>query len=868
MDVCKGINAFGFNDSVDGQNVSDIANRPASVILPSERSSESQIRVGKDADESRIEIGCHWPLESQMTSKPNSFHRLPVSLVWENFVNNKDRRGRFGTFYAEEILKAHIDSVCPPSESNQIFRVISIPNSLGTSARERLLRTFGVYRSQVHLLWRPIAAVLGWLSKLNRSDFPTNEQGGWVGVCYLGTDGFEFTRVRLDLSNPDYVIPVRDRPKTSEEIQLNGFDLAGSLGADLGWTSEQSLMWQGLLRLPDVWNRIRQKSSPDEAVLWSTGNHWAVYSPVLPKQEDYGSKVYVPPSDNGGYTVPWVWQLTQRSSKLINQGRWTDVIMGMAKKAFKVQGQWDTEACYGIIICGALAPDITNAVPAWVRLLAQSFQFRTTFIPQVKSISIVLSSDLISLGANVFGTRVLNNRKNGKDVPTYLDVLPQISLYVSNGEELIWQNLFNTSTCCGDETEKNTLDLFSLRRNSSIVDIWLQMSDEDSDEKKVDADNLEASPYRFSRVSFEKTYPNDIPLFLEASMQPSSGFATVMFKPKEERFNDILRQEGVRPNFEEMVVKRESELPVVKRSYPPDSTRKLIDKKMLSGVRYWDTFIESFQRYLDSADTKNLASCLRRNLKVPGKDIQYVINERGEQHLLSEKMINQLIELIENGYERDSKWICVSSWLWEACPKDVRYELRNMMLHQKPNVLNIGYAARVALCSEDYVAVIDSSLRHIKKNQIFKPNLAKALTWMLDFKPKAIEELSHSMKYIYELEYELERYTKQYHLTPFDDMKFSTFQWYPGLLACLLKIRRFQEDFLRKDEDVVRICGELDSLLAAFETFTRYSRRKTRVIKNYKILGPYYQAIKDYLKGCGNNVPIISEDLDEGDEDE
>lgn len=60
----------------------------------------------------------------------------------------------------------------------------------------------------------------------------------------------------------------------------------------------------------------------------------------------------------------------------------------------------------------------------------------------------------------------------------------------------------------------------------------------------------------------------------------------------------------------------------------------------------------------------------------------------------------------------------------------------------------------------------------------------------------------------------------------------------------------------------------MDSLWGAFETFTRYNRRTTRVIKNYEILGRYYQAIKDYLKGCGNNVPIISEDLDEEDEDE
>lgn len=863
MIACKGINAFGFNDSVDGQGVSKVVDRPASVILPSEKTGESRIRVGKDADESRVEIGCHWPLESQMKANSEDFRRLPVSLVWENLVNNKDKRGRYRTFYAEEILKAHIDSIYPPSETNEVFRVVAIPNSLGTAARERLLRSFGVFRNHVHLLWRPIAAVLGWLSKLKRSDLPINEEGGWLGVCYLGADGFEFTRVQIDLSNPDYVIPVRHRPKASESIYLSGFDLAVSLGRDLGWTINQSLMWQGLLRLPDVWNQIRQKSSPKEAVLWSADSQWSVYSPVLSKHEDYGTKMYVPPSDNGGYTVPWVFQLAQRSSKLVDRGRWTDVIVRMAMNAFKVQEQHDSKDCYGIIICGALAPDISNAEPVWVDLLAHVFSFRTSSIPRVKSVNVVLSSDLISLGANVFGTRVLDNRMNGKDIPTYLDVLPQIRLYVSNGERLIWQNLFNTDTCRGDGTENNRLEVFSLCRNSSIVDIWLQMSDEDADEKLIDVENLETSPYRFSRVTFEKTYPKDIPLLLEASMQPSSGFATVMFKPKDGRFNDILRQEGVTLNFEEMVVKRESDLPVVKRSYPPDGARNLIERKDILGVRYWDTYIECFQRYLDSADSKGLANCLRRTMKNSEKTNLYVVNERGVQHLLPTKMMDQLVELIEEWYPYDSNWICVASWLWESCPKDVRDNLRKTVLNEKPNINNIGYMARVASCLDDYEAVFVSALRYIQCQRNFKPYLARALTWMLDLKPTVFEEMARSLKYIYRLEDELELYIRQYDKTPPEMMKVAVFQWYPSLLACLLKTRKYHSKFLRRDEDVERICLELDMLWRTFEIYEKYKGKTLKVNRYRKTLEPYYQAIKDYLKGCGNNVPIISEDLEE-----
>ena len=868
--ISIGVNAFGFNDSVNGVLNTSVPDRPVTLLLRKNNGRRQLPLVGKEAASSRIQTGFHWPEESRLPEQPAHLRRLPVSLLWENLVHVKGRPTMFGLCSTEELIAAHIESVAPYVEGEH--RVISVPNTLSTASQERLLRAFGARRQSVSLLWRPVAAVLGWLNKVPKERIAPNS---WIAVCYLGADGIEFTPLKLDVAHhPSIVVPIRSRPKKSADILYDGFQLAASyLDAERyprRLSKSPANVWQAMLRFPDVWHRLQGRDETPEDAVWSDRGKWTPWMHDLPSY-DFGNTS--PALSYGG--MPFHETFAPQRKKAYPYIRWVDALTKAAHAAFDDFKNDESLHCAGMIVCGGLVPANLSRIPLWLTEIVHSLgilSFRAE--PTYKSCCIA-KEDLISAGARIYGERCLHNLVATEEnrLPTFFDTLPQISLYVSGPDGLFWQKLFNDEICEGGKAAENTLEIFSLQANSQAVEIWLQMSEED--DEAVDAENRESTPYRFSLVTFEKVYPLDIPLKLIARMMPSSGFASVFFKPVDPAYNDIIRSNGVSLNFEEMEPKLGSELPRQKRTYPPEGHRELISTNKVSSI-----FTYRVQTDVDNALVKNDLNVLTRALTrqtrytdQTGAIVRlFVVDETGKQAFFDDKSwkrIRQLIikSAINNAWTKTDMGnvLKAASYLWRGCPSQVRAKLFEELVHRKLKVNTLhmlGYAARVASTQKEFTQFLSAWTKYVRAQTEFKQRYASILTNFIDFQPEAAHFLSKNPSLLTIILEQLNGAMTSIIVGKVKPTSILLYQWLPSLLAALLKVRKWDRNFIGTDNEISYWCGMLSRLKQGFIAYCQANPTKPAVIRSQDILLNYYQAIEDYLKRCGNNVPLLSEDLD------
>ena len=474
MTDCRGLSAFGFNDAVNGDVVAKgphaerfLADRPACVVLPERRLRGSVVLTGAAAARSRVQTGFHWPVESRLPESAGRLRRLPVGLLWERLVASKGRMSEFGGRPVEELLKAHVDAVCPAAEGRR--RVVAIPNLLAVAGQERLLRAFGADRRSVTLLWRPVAATLAWLEEIPRERF---REPGWAGACWMGPDGIEFTPLRLDMDDPRFVVPARSRPRRSADgTRLDGFDLAVSL-ARREMTGDARL-WQALLRMPDFWLGLAGRQAPAEDTVWSDGGSWAVWPGTLdaPDPDDlpaaFGS---VPGTPAAPARLPFAAEIiggrTGEADAQAQAGSWGERLEEAARRAFaSVRG----ERCLGLVVCGPLAP--RGEAPKWLRRLADGLGLVLSERPAPGAVFVERTEDLVSRGARIYGERLEINATlpEVERLPTYLDTFPQIQLCVAAEASLEWRDLFRSDRCVGGRTAESELSIFSLRPGSATV---------------------------------------------------------------------------------------------------------------------------------------------------------------------------------------------------------------------------------------------------------------------------------------------------------------------------------------------------------------------------------------------------------------
>jgi hypothetical protein len=849
MSEIFGINAFGLDDSVNGATDERIKGKPSVII----RGEERNVITGSDAQKSRIHMGLHWPKDAQLPSEKNKLsedlRRYPIAVLWQLLLKNKSKnyRKKIGRFYAEELLKEHIDFLCPFKDNEE--RILTIPNRLSTSSQEHLLRSFGFSRKSTKLLWRPIAAALAWLNELPKSDF--QQKKGWIGVCYLGLDSFEFTPLELDFKDAKYVRPVRSRPVNLTINEASGFDLAAS-DSQLANINE-TMLWQVLLSSPSVWNSIKGEEAEFIQEILSSNHEWRPWNYTQYPQQ-YGQW-----DINTKWPAQKFFGLHRSFSDIYR--KWGHYLTALAKESFK---NLPPNECQGLILCGPLTPRSANRIPEWILNLARSYNINTLKrAPQANTLYLP-SEDILSKGAKIYGERLVAGK------PTYLDTLPEISLYVTDNQSLKWKPLFDQTTCEGGSEVKNTLDIFSLKAGDSDVQVWLRMIEENTDTATND---LENTPYRFSQVFFQKTYPHPIQLALTATMSPSSGFARVFFTPTDRQFKDILGDEnfdGVLLNFEDMEKKLEEDLPVLKLRCPPHGEKEVLTQLDITNNIFAGYLVNQFQHDLLTQNLKDIAIVLGKKQAVYRKINNkyqkinaYLVNQKGDSSVLSSDELDKLKTLIIRRLPYDSDALKTASWLWRGCPAQIRSEIIQNAI-QKATATNIGFASRVADSENDVLTVMQIACYSIQTHsRQMIPMVARALTWMMDFNPKGATVLCQQQKLLYFLLDACEKEIVKQCNAPVITKTINGYQWYISLFATLLKVRNTgMPEFLTSEKEKDNWRTNIELLSMDLKKYAEDPQARKSAARVRDVLLPYYKAILDYLEGCGNNVPILSEDVD------
>jgi len=196
-----GVAAFGLGDTVSSQAgpCQGSGFFLADVVLPQDPL--GALRAGKEAEAERVHSGLSWPKEAQIElGKP--LRRVPVPCAWNLFVEAGDTTARWnvrlGSFpLADRSCRAclHAASRYRRGADDADELVVTIPDHLAEYGQTALLQELRhrLPRSEIRLLWRPVAAALTWLEAV-RGDLGTVDAArDWLAVVYLGADGIECT---------------------------------------------------------------------------------------------------------------------------------------------------------------------------------------------------------------------------------------------------------------------------------------------------------------------------------------------------------------------------------------------------------------------------------------------------------------------------------------------------------------------------------------------------------------------------------------------------------------------------------------------------------------------------------------------------
>lgn len=836
-----GLSAFGLNEAINGQSVfiDELRDRPSSVVLMD----TSTLLSGEEALTSRISTGFHWPEESRVADELDGLTRFLVGVLWQRLLVAGTSVQRWGRFSTEDMLVKHAMRLANLDGREHL--VLAIPNRLSTKRQEGLLRAFAGDRSRVHLLWRPVAATLGWLSKIEREVFT---EDGWVGVIYLGLDGFEATVIDLNTSHPDVVIPVRSRPKRPQHVMLTGFDLAQSVLSHTSLPRGLGIRWQELFRLPNLWRSLQQeapRASSHEECLYSDGHHWRYWPEVQWPLSYDDLAIEMKPlllSELGGER-----QFGQTMGAL----SWGEYFERLTRSFDAQQGR-----CYGFIVTGPLAGRGSRN-PAWVESFARHWHLPIRNTAAAKTVSFT-TDDLISLGAKVYGDRLAYNEEHPEArLPTYYDTLPSIEIYVAKEQELVWKGLFEESVCEGGRSATNTMEnTFSLPPKKTSTEIWLRMLDDAEDEESK-------TPYRLSEVFFERMPDEKVPLTLRAEMQPSSGYATVYFTPSDSRFKNLIRGKGAFLNFDEMTPKTQDDLPEMKLAYPLDRHIPILHRDQLEDA---ESFIKNLFSLANTGPVTEFRELIysRHMVYENGrKAFLNIFNENGEQELFTQKELQRLMDILNYHKDHPTGWYAASSWMWKACPEPVRQAIFcKARSADVPNLNLLGYTFRICVQDIDIQNALALAYKACYNKWAIqgstRTTLEREIARFLNFNPQAVRFLEKHVALKELIMKRIENRLLESTQTRMD------YTYMLSLLALMLKIRKVNPDFLhsqKEQDDWIALLTLADEqVLQRYRGWT--TKRKTDPTKALEKARKYNADIRNFIKEVGNNILIITEDND------
>jgi hypothetical protein len=437
---------------------------PASAVLPT--SPFGRILTGDEAYKERTHAGFPWPPEARI-QPGEPIRRSPISAVWRSLVEAGDHMvrwdaGRGLSFSLARILASHVKGLMAGvfAEEDRLktgsggtrssMPVVAIPDHLDEFGQELLLRELAALGCpEAMLVWRPVAAALTWLNKVE-GDFPTRMgQDDHMHVIYLGPDALEFTTFRLRVkehNNQYYVLPLRDRPKGL--LPLTGVDWAARLIEECFPGIDEGAFWQAFIQFPEIWQALAGQSwnQDDLPRPWSRSREWTLWEPP----SDIHRRIY----DTSAASCVPLRLILNKSCKLgCNEDEQSSSVgEAFRREVERMAGLFPAGRLRGMIVCGSLAP---RTLPPWLssqlNLLSSRGLSVEGNLSEPEAGRLWLSADRddpVSEGAAIYGRRILDK------IPSYLDTIPQISILAQEGGRFVWVPLLKAQEVPGGQEHK------------------------------------------------------------------------------------------------------------------------------------------------------------------------------------------------------------------------------------------------------------------------------------------------------------------------------------------------------------------------------------------------------------------------------
>lgn len=558
------IEAFGFRDVVcaTDKNVersNDFS--PATVVFYPKR----KPLYGAFASNSSVDSGVGFSKDSQIV---NSFiqgnldenakncRRVLISLLWRKMILTKKSEPLFKSNYScARLIAGYINELVNAFvahngaiENDDEF-ILAIPNEMDQYAQEYLLRELRNYTKNhldnVTLVWRPIASVLFYLNKDDKSQlfFLRNSK---VGVVYVGPDSIENSvyDFEFDYKFNKYV-PVR-RKNSSYPVRFTGMDVVASL---IKYDFNQSNIWlkkEWSLENTaiDYWERIccTDNCYVQKKIPFCTENGWKLRNIASHTPFD---KIIISKFNSGAYLIG---DNPKEANYTVNE-------------AF-THMKFDDLHLDTIILCGPMA-SLEIA-----RFIAEDFNFKVSSDFEKNSVCFNQYDD-IACGAYLY--KSLLNRK----LPTYYDELDPLELCYVDKAEWKYENIIKKGKLVkGGQKETIHLNqLFSVKKGSNCAEIYMAQSVSSSD--SYFPDDQSDREFRFGKAEFKNIAKQDVTLRLEILSQAVSGLAKVYFYSVN---SDYLPKDGWEFDYSKM--ENKDSLPELKLGAPRE------EKRLLTGNDY------------------------------------------------------------------------------------------------------------------------------------------------------------------------------------------------------------------------------------------------------------------------------------------
>ena len=840
----------------------------ADVVLPKHYG--GNLLAGDIAERDRASSGFHWPPEAQVKDG-NNLRRIPVPWAWRLFIDAEEKYGSGYTrwsigggisFNISKILTAHIVDKLGSEKENADKIVIAIPNDLNEFRQQELINDLisqgiGSRKEKPRLLWRPIAAALAWLDKVQFPKTISNED--FILIVHIGPDSVEFVTLRLREivhGGKRYIVPVRETPHN--KYSLCGCDWAAEFIGQEFDTNKPDEIWQCFTNFPETWKALAQQSWNKEELprVWSRGDSWELWEP----EESCKDRILQVESK----TSTCLDNLTRknyvhkRTASFSNS--WKEFLQHGVQKALddRVHG-----SLCGMILSGPL----TSANPiVWLQGIKEKLESRGLSVNIFDKARLNgvwapgFDEDIVSEGASIYGARISRNE------PTYFDIVPPLDTWAERDGIARWEPLLKRSIQGKIEIAGNIpLEIehkrcFSLKRDSKRLEVFLRKGD--------------SKEYKKATFSFPYAPKEDMPLCIKIRVASANGLAQVELIPENKEF---LGGQRVFMDYSRMT--ETNEVPRLRLGFPPvtdfdvDTKDYRINhvysfKKIYEDFFATDIIDPGYEECIHKLryEIHKLTLWKNNSYRVVNKDGktgtgkgQIIINE------ISKKMGSDFSRMLANEVKYADiikKTLGASTWLFGGAPLEVINYLRRKLKDEIiiRNIQGIvGGAGRCFTEKDDIALLFSAGIRRVHKGfPIYWSRAIWNVLYLRECAPEAMERKDADL-FVKCIVSKMEDCSNNKNFKMIFMQSVRTFLY-------LLRFRLKEQDFLSYESQSYRECFNkiINCLKKAQEYYVRQAQNYYHRIRNKRkneLAAEYMEEVKKYMHGVGGDIIKLEREL-------